>query len=69
MEGTCWDKLDFSYVEPNQEFIEKEFKKVEELLDIYCKITDIPKERIQVNAKALKEIIIRLDMRRLYFHI
>lgn len=69
MENTCWNKLEFQYEEPSPEYVEDELKKIEQQIDEFCKATDIDHERIEVNVKTLKDIIIRLDMRRLYFHI
>lgn len=69
MENTCWDKLEFQYEEPSPKYVENELLKIEQQLEEFCSVTDIDATRIEVNIKALKDIIIRLDMRRLYFHI
>ena len=69
MEKTCWDRLDFQYAEPSQEYIELELEKIEQQLTQFCRVTDIDPARIEINVKTLKDILIRLDMRRLYFHI
>ena len=69
MEYTCWDKLEFQYEEPSPKYVESELLKIEEQIKEFCNATDIDPTRIEVNVKTLKDIIIRLDMRRLYFHI
>ena len=69
MGKTCWDNLDFQYKEPSEEYIEEEFLKIEQQLEQFCNTTDIDFGRIEVNILTLKDIIVRLDMRRLYFHI
>lgn len=69
MENTCWDKLEFQYVEPSPKYVENELLKINQQIEEFCNVTDIDSTRIEVNIKALKDIIIRLDMRRLYFFI
>lgn len=69
MENTCWDKLEFQYEEPSPKYVENELLKIEQQINEFCTVTDIDSTRIEVNVKTLKDIIIRLDMRRLYFHI
>lgn len=69
MEKTCWDNLEFQYTEPSEAYIDEELSKIEQQLIEFCNVTEIDSERIEVNAKALKDIIVRLDMRRLYFCI
>lgn len=69
MERTCWEDLDFQYQEPSSEYIEEELAKIEEQLREFCALIEIKFEKLRVNAKTLKDIIIRLDMRGLYFHI
>lgn len=69
MKGTCWDNFKFQYTEPNSHYIENELQKFDKLLREFCETSGIESERIEVNVKTLKEIIIRLDMRQLYFLI
>lgn len=69
MGKTCWDNLDFHYNEPSEQYIDEELSKIEQQLNEFCNVTDIDPIRIEVNAKILKDVIVRLDMRRLYFHI
>lgn len=69
MKGTCWDKLKFQYAEPSAEYIEEELRKIEEQVWEFCNTVDLDPDRLEMNFKTLKDIIIRLDMRRLYFHI
>ena len=69
MSETCWDKLDFQYKEPSPEYIKSELLKIEMQVEEFCKTTDLDFKRIELNFKSLKEVIVRIDMRRLYFQI
>lgn len=69
MKRTCWDNLEFQYREPSTKYVDEELVKLQEQIQEFCNVTDIDSERLETNFKTLKDIIIRLDMRRLYFHI
>lgn len=69
MSDTCWEDVNFVYSEPSQKYINNEMKKIDEILSQFCRISDIEKDRIEFNVQTLKDIIIRVDMRKLYFKI
>lgn len=69
MKEICWDKLEFQYEEPSVEYIEQELGKLQKQIQKFCEVLDIDFNRLETNIKTMKDIIIRLDMRRLYFHI
>lgn len=64
-----WHDVDFVYTEPPQEYINKELLKYQKILAQFCEIADIDVNRVEVNIQALKDVIIRVDMRQLYFQI
>lgn len=69
MNDTCWRSVDFGYTEPTQEYINKELDKFDEVVTQFCDIAKIDKNRVETNIQSLKDVIIRVDMRRLYFRI
>lgn len=69
MSESRWRDVEFKYTMPKQEYIKNELEKFDKIVDQFCEISQIDKSRIAVNIPALKEIIIRVDMRRLYFQI
>ena len=69
MENTCWEKLDFQYSEPTDEYVECELRKIDQQFQEFCSVMNINSTKVEANAKTLRDIIIKLDMRRLYFHI
>ena len=64
-----WRDIGLVYTEPTQEYIKNELKKYQEILAQFCQIADLDINRVEVNIQALKEVIIRVDMRQLYFQI
>lgn len=69
MSDTRWSNVDFSYTEPSPEYIDKELEKFEEIIEQFCELSQIDKNRVEVNFQTLKDAIIRVDMRKLYFKI
>ncbi|MCI8647439.1 MAG: hypothetical protein HFE76_11795 [Firmicutes bacterium] len=69
MNETRWQSTKVEYEEPPQEFIDRELQKYDEIVTQFCRISDIDKTRVEVNIQALKDVIIRVDMRKLYFQI
>lgn len=69
MAETRWDDIELQYTEPCPEYVQMELEKFDKHLEEFCKTSGIAPERIEVNVKALKEVVVRLDMRRLYFII
>ena len=57
------------YEKPDQSYIDQELKKIDKLVCSFCALMKIDSQKIETNVLALKEIIIRLDKRKLYFHI
>lgn len=57
------------YTPPDEDYIMAEMEKYETVLDQFCRVSKLDRERIQVNFPALRDVIIRVDMRRLYFRI
>ena len=64
-----WSKTNFKYTEPTDEYYTQELAKFDELLTTFCSAISIEKSKVDVNIKALKQIIRRVDMRWLYFKI
>lgn len=64
-----WRNVGLVYTEPPQEYIKDELKKYQEIFTQFCQVADLDINRVEVNIQALKDVIIRVDMRQLYFHI
>ena len=58
-----WSKTNFKYTEPTVEYYTQELAKFDELLTTFCSAISIEKSKVDVNIKALKQIIRRVDMR------
>lgn len=69
MNNTRWQNIDFGYQEPPQEVIDSELRKYDEILTQFCKISEFDRNRVEVNIQALKDVVVRVDMRKLYFQI
>lgn len=69
MNDTRWQNIACEYVEPSQEYINKELDKYEVILTQFCKISGFDKNRVEVNIQTLKDMIVRVDMRKLYFQV
>ena len=57
------------YKEPSEEFILGKMKIIDRFLDMFCNLFKINKEKIQVNTEIIRDIVIRMDKREIYFHI
>ena len=65
-----WNNYEVSpYSEPNDEYYEAEIEKIDQSLEQFCKISQIDKKNVLVDVKSLREVIKRVDMRDLYFHV
>ena len=64
-----WKDNTFHYNEPPTEYILSVMKQVEDLVHTFCDIYEFDFNRIKVNNLALEDVIIRIDMRFLYFSI
>lgn len=58
-----------SYTPPSTDYILVEMEKYESLLDQFCQAAKLDRSRINVNIQSLKDVIIRVDMRKLYFRV
>lgn len=61
--------LKYSELGLKQPEIANEMHKYEELLRQFCDLCKLDYNRIELNVRALKEVIIRVDMRKLYFKV
>lgn len=61
-----WEYSDLSLTQPE---INAEMGKFTELLQQFCDLCKLDQKRIEINFRALQEVIIRVDMRKLYFKI
>lgn len=57
------------YTPPDNDYITAEMEKYETLLEQFCEASQLDPNRVSVNIQALKDVIIRVDMRKLYFRI
>lgn len=57
------------YSPPKQEYIRAEANKILKAVKSYCDVSGIDFSRIEYDVPALKDIILRMDMRFLYFKI
>lgn len=64
-----WKNEMAPYSKPDKEFVIKAMLQIEEVVKKYCEIADFDFSRIKVNIPALEDVIIRTDMRILYFAI
>lgn len=63
-----WSEV-IPYDPPDSEYILKEMEKYEDLLDQFCEVSKISRDRVKVNFQSLRDVIIRVDMRKLYFRV
>lgn len=64
-----WGENIKPYVKPTQEYINSAMKQVENVVKDFCSIAEFDFTRIKFNIPALEDVIIRTDMRVLYFAI
>lgn len=63
-----WGKIT-PYTPPDINYIMSEMEKYETLLEQFCKASKLDRNRVKVNIQSLKDVIIRVDMRKLYFRV
>lgn len=64
-----WESSIVPYSKPDNEYIKEAMLQIEKVVKGYCEIADFDFSRIKVNIPALEDVIIRTDMRVLYFAI
>lgn len=64
-----WSEIDLKYFEPSEEYFNEELKKIDKSLSDFCQLSGVDKQKVKVNIKSLRQVIKRVDMRGLYFHI
>ena len=64
-----WSGTSFNYQKPSKEFIKAAMKQVEDVVKEFCEIAEFDFNRIKTNISALEDVIVRTDMRVLYFAI
>ncbi len=57
------------YNPPKEDYIDQEMEKFEQLVEDFCSTAGVDKDRVEVNVQTLQDIILRVDMRKLYFRI
>ncbi len=57
------------YKPPGQDYIENEMEKFEQILEDFCLTAGVDKKYVEVNVQTLRDVILRVDMRKLYFRI
>ena len=57
------------YAPPEKDYIKKESEKILKVVKSFCDIAKIESDRIKYNSPTIKDIVIRMDMRQLYFKI
>lgn len=64
-----WKDNTLTYKKPSQEYITNVMKQMEQVVIDFCNISGIDNKRIKVNIASLEDVIIRTDMRILYFSV
>lgn len=64
-----WGENVKPYIKPSQEYINSVMEQLETVVKNFCEISEIDFSKIKVNIPALEDVIIRTDMRVLYFAI
>lgn len=64
-----WKDNTLHYQKPPLEYIEQIMKQIEAVVDDFCEIYELDRERIKTNYLSLQDVIIRVDMRVLYFNV
>lgn len=57
------------YTQPTEEYLISEARKFEESKNQFCTVVGIDPNKVKYNVQALRDVIIRVDMRKLYFRI
>ena len=64
-----WKDVDLNYQKPSQDELEEMMEQIDIMVQKFCKNTDFNYERIKVNMQALEDVVVRTDMRILYFTV
>lgn len=64
-----WKDEITTYSKPDQEYVNNVMSQIEDVVKAYCDIAEFDFSRIKVNVPALEDVIIRIDMRILYFAV
>lgn len=67
--GNRWEDNVLNYQKPPQDFINAAMQQIESVAKDFCEIYEFDFTRIKCNISALEDVIIRVDMRVLYFMI
>lgn len=57
------------YREPNEDQVIQEVEKIITMAGMLCRVLGIDPKKFKINISALKDIVIRIDERKLYFYI
>lgn len=64
-----WDSVNIKYQKPSSEDLQEMMQQIEFLVKSFCQTIDMDFERIKVNVQLLEDVVIRTDMRILYFSV
>ena len=64
-----WKEGITPYSKPSQDYINHAMKQFEEVVEDFCNIAEFEVSRIKFNIPALEDVIVRTDMRVLYFAV
>ncbi len=64
-----WKDNTLTYEKPDQEYVTSIMKQVEQVVSTFCDVYELDISRIKVNIASLEDVIIRTDMRVLYFSV
>lgn len=57
------------YEKPSPEEVREMLMQIQSLVEKFCKTVDIDFTRIEINARSLEDVVIRTDMRNMYFAV
>lgn len=66
---TRWENVQFKYEDPPEEIIISQLQELETVVKQFCDASNVDFKKIKINLAALIDVVIRTDMRRLYFSI
>lgn len=64
-----WKDNVFHYEKPSRDFVKDVMRQIEDVVKGFCDIYEIDLSRIKMNTLALEDVIMRIDMRFLYFSV
>ena len=64
-----WSGNVLHYEKPSQEYVNEAMRQIENVVRGFCEISEFDFERIKCNMTALEDVIVRVDMRTLYFSV